>query len=209
MMVETIVIASKNKGKIDEIKEMLSDLPLEILSLNQYANAPDVEEKGGTFLENALLKGKAISDFTGMPVVADDSGLEVDHLGGGPGIFSARYAGPGASDEENNKKLLGALKNVPVPQRGATFRCALILYFPHGEYQAFEGRWRGRIGEELRGGHGFGYDPLFYLPDEGMTVAEITAEAKNKLSHRSQAVHELKKYLQSKYFPEKLTRNGA
>lgn len=197
-MLTTIVIASKNKGKIEEIKDMLSDLPLEILSLNHYPSAPDVEENGRTFLENALLKGQAISDFTGMPVLADDSGLEVDYLGGGPGILSARYAGADATDEENNQKLLMALKDVPDPQRGATFRCALVLYLPHGEYQAFEGRWRGRIGDEFRGGYGFGYDPLFYLPEEGKTVAEITAVEKNKLSHRSQAVQELKKYLQSK-----------
>jgi XTP/dITP diphosphohydrolase len=204
MMPKMIVIASKNNGKVDEIKAMLSDLPVEIISLNEYANAPDVEEKGGTFLENALLKGKTISKFTGLPVVADDSGLEVDHLAGGPGIYSARYAGPNATDEENNRKLLAALEGVPVPRRGATFRCVLVLYSPHGEHKVFEGRWRGCIGEELHGGHGFGYDPLFYLPEIGKTVAEITAAEKNKLSHRSQAVQELKKYLQNNYFPEKL-----
>jgi XTP/dITP diphosphohydrolase len=209
MMLTTIVIASKNNGKIDEIKDMLSDLPINILSLNHYPNAPDVEENGGTFLENALLKARAISGFTGMPVLADDSGLEVDHLAGGPGIFSARYAGADATDEENNQKLLMALQDVPIQQRGATFRCVLVLYFPLGEYKAFEGRWRGRIGDEFRGGYGFGYDPLFYLPETGKTVAEITKTEKNKLSHRSQAVHELKKYLQGNLFPEKVTDNGA
>jgi XTP/dITP diphosphohydrolase len=142
-------------------------------------------------------------------VLADDSGLEVDHLGGGPGIFSARYAGPNATDEDNNRKLLAALEGVPAPQRGATFRCVLVLYLPPGEHKVFEGRWRGCIGEELHGGHGFGYDPLFYLPEIGKTVAEITAAEKNKLSHRSQAVQELKKYLQNHYFPEKLAGNGA
>jgi XTP/dITP diphosphohydrolase len=209
MMLKTIVIASKNNGKIGEIKEMLSDLPIEMLSLNHHPNAPDVEENGCTFLENALIKARAIADFTGMPVLADDSGLEVDHLGGGPGIFSARYAGADATDGENNQKLLLALKNVPTPQRGASFRCVLVLYFPNGDYQTFEGRWRGMIGYELCGGHGFGYDPLFYLPELGKTVAEITAAEKNKRSHRSQAVHELKKYLQSNFFPEKQTEIGA
>jgi len=209
MMLNTIVIASKNKGKIEEIKDMLSDLPIEILSMNHYPKAPDVEENGRTFLENALLKAHAISDFTGMPVLADDSGLEVDHLAGGPGIFSSRYAGAGATDGENNDKLLMALKNVPAEQRGASFRCVLVLYWPQGAYKAFEGHWRGRIGGEYRGDHGFGYDPLFYLPEIGKTVAEITPAEKNKWSHRSQAVHELKKYLQSHYFPEKLTENGA
>jgi len=209
MMLDTIVIASKNKGKIAEIKDMLSDLPIEILSLDQYPDAPDVEESGRTFLENALLKARAISDFTGLPVLADDSGLEVDHLAGGPGIFSSRYAGTGASDSENNEKLLTALKNIPVEQRGASFHCVLVLYWPHGEYQAFDGQWRGRIGDEYRGSHGFGYDPLFYLPDTGKTVAELTAAEKNTRSHRSQAVQELKKYLQNHYFPEKLTENGA
>lgn len=209
MVLKTVVIASKNKGKVGEIKEMLSDLPIEILSLNHYPNAPDVEEDGGTFLENALLKGKAIADFTGLPVLADDSGLEVDHLAGGPGIYSARYAGTDATDEENNQKLVKALHNVPILQRGATFCCVLVLYFPHGGYKAFEGRWRGRIGDEYRGSHGFGYDPLFYLPEIGKTVAELTAAEKNELSHRSQAVHELKKFLQSNYIPEKLTSHGA
>ncbi|MFA6413168.1 MAG: non-canonical purine NTP pyrophosphatase, partial [Syntrophales bacterium] len=142
-------------------------------------------------------------------VLADDSGLEVDHLGGGPGIFSARYAGADATDGKNNQKLLLALKNVPGPQRGASFRCILVLYFPAGDYRTFEGLWRGRIGDGLCGGHGFGYDPLFYLPEIGKTVAEITAAEKNKRSHRSLAVHELKKYLQSNYFPEKKTRTGA
>lgn len=209
MLLKTVVIASKNKGKVGEIKEMLSDLPVEILSLNHYPNAPDVEENGGTFLDNALLKGRAIADFTGLPVLADDSGLEVDHLAGGPGIYSARYAGTDATDEENNQKLLKALQNVPILQRGATFCCVLVLYFPHGGYKAFEGRWRGRIGDEYRGNHGFGYDPLFYLPEIGKTVAELTAAEKNKLSHRSQAVNELKKFLQSNYIPEKLTSHGA
>jgi len=208
-MLRTIVIASKNDGKIEEIKDMLSDLPLEVLSLNHYPNAPDVEESGRTFLENALIKAQAIADFTGMPVLADDSGLEVDHLSGGPGIFSARFAGGDATDGENNQKLLMALENVSNPQRGASFCCVLVLYFPNGEYQVFEGRWRGRIGVEYRGGHGFGYDPLFYLPEIGKTVAEMTAAEKNKRSHRSQAVHKLKKYLQSNYFPEKITENGA
>jgi XTP/dITP diphosphohydrolase len=188
---------------------MLSDLPLEILSLNQYPHAPDVEENGSTFLENALIKAEAIAGYTGMPVLADDSGLEVDHLGGGPGIFSARYAGAGATDEENNRKLLGALEDVPLPQRGAAFRCVLVLYLPQGGQHVFEGQWRGRIGEDFRGSHGFGYDPLFYLPELGKTVAEMTAEEKNKLSHRSQAVHKLRKYLQSVLFPENVNQDGA
>ncbi len=209
MMLRTIVIASKNNGKIGEIKDMLSDLPIEILSLNHYPNAPDVEENGRTFLENALIKARAIVDFTGVPVLADDSGLEVDHLRGGPGIFSARYAGANATDGENNQKLLLALKNVPAPQRGASFRCVLALCFPNGDYRTFEGHWRGMIGDELCGGHGFGYDPLFYLPEIGKTVAEITATEKNKRSHRSQAVHELKKYLQRNLYPEKKTEIGA
>ncbi len=209
MMLKTVVIASKNKGKIEEIKNMLSDFPLDLQPLDNYPNAPDIKENGRTFLENALIKARAISDFTGMPVLADDSGLEVDHLAGGPGIFSSRYAGADATDGDNNYKLLMALKNVPAEQRGASFRCVLVLYWPHREYQAFEGNWRGLIGAQYRGGHGFGYDPLFYLPEIGKTVAEITPEEKNKLSHRSQAVHELKKYLQTIYFPEKHAKNGA
>lgn len=208
-MMDTLVIASKNIGKIEEIRDMLSDLPLKIHSLNNFPNAPDIEESGRTFLENALIKARTITEFTGMPVLADDSGLEVDYLAGGPGIFSSRYAGADATDGENNKKLLMALQNVPAEQRGASFRCVLVLYRPHGEYQAFEGSWRGRIGDEYRGGHGFGYDPLFYLPEIGKTVAEITPAEKNKLSHRSQAVNELKKYLQSNYFHEKLIEDGA
>ncbi len=199
MAVDKLVIASKNRGKITEIKEMLAVLPLEILSLQDYPEAPAIEEDGESFFANALKKARVISGYTGLPVLADDSGLEVDALAGAPGIHSARYAGGEATDEENNRKLLKVLNNVPAEMRGAAFRCVLVLYRPEGTYEKFTGRWPGVITETLRGDNGFGYDPLFYVPAAGKTVAEMSREEKNLRSHRAQAVQALKKHLLAKY----------
>ncbi|HOF05351.1 MAG TPA: XTP/dITP diphosphatase [Syntrophales bacterium] len=193
---DRLVIASKNRGKVEEIRTMLAEVPLRILSLADYPDAPSVVEDGDSFLANALKKARILTEYTGMPSLADDSGLEVDFLQGAPGIYSSRYAGEEATDEENNRKLLAELNGVPAGRRGAAFRCVLVLYRPDGSYEQFTGRWPGVIGEDMRGHHGFGYDPLFYLPDLGKTAAEMTAEEKNLASHRSQAVQALKKYLQ-------------
>lgn len=160
-------------------------------------------EDGNSFLENALKKAREISQFTGEIALADDSGLEVDALGGRPGIYSSRFAGEDADDERNIEKVLELLKNTPEEKRTASFRCALVLYDPAGGYEAFEGKWDGRISETRRGAGGFGYDPIFYLPDTGKTVAELPAEEKNRRSHRAQALQALKKHLRKNLIHDK------
>jgi XTP/dITP diphosphohydrolase len=191
------VLASRNQGKTGEIQAMLADLGISLFSLKDYPEIPEIVEDGKSFLENALKKGRTVAEATGEIVLADDSGLEVDALRGAPGIYSARYAGNDADDLQNNRKLLHDLKGVPAANRGAAFRCVLVLYLPDGHYEAFEGRWEGRIAEAPVGKGGFGYDPLFFLPGEGMTVAQLSPEVKNRVSHRAQAFAKLKERLQS------------
>jgi len=191
------VLASRNQGKIREIQAMLANLGISLSSLNDYPEISEIVEDGKSFLENALKKGRAVAEATGKIVLADDSGLEVDALGGAPGIHSARFAGNDADDLQNNRKLLHDLKGVPAANRGAAFRCVLVLYPPDGRYEAFEGCWEGRIVEEPVGKGGFGYDPLFFLPGEGMTVAQLTPEIKNRISHRAKAFAKLKERFQN------------
>ena len=143
---------------------MLAGTGIELLSLLDYPSIPEIEEDGSTFLENALKKAKTVADSTGEAALADDSGIEIDFLGGRPGIYSARYSGPGATDEKNNRKVLSELKGVPLEKRTAAFRCVLVLYRPDGKYKVFEGSWKGLIGFEPRGTLGFGYDPIFIDP---------------------------------------------
>jgi XTP/dITP diphosphohydrolase len=193
-----IVFASSNEGKVKEIKEMLEGMGIELVSLKDYADMPEIVEDGKSFLENALKKAKIVSEITGETVLADDSGLEVDILGGEPGIYSSRYAGENATDEENTAKLLSRLKDIPQEKRGASFRCVLVLYRKDGSYRYFEGKWRGQIIDESRGNNGFGYDPIFLVPELKMTAAELTEEIKNKISHRGQAFAQLKKSLREK-----------
>ena len=168
-----------------------------LLSLNDYKDIPDIIEDGKTFFENALKKARIISEFTGEVVLADDSGLEVDCLGGEPGIYSSRYAGENVTDESNMQKLLENLRGVPSEKRGASFRCVLALYRPDGAFESFEGEWHGRIHDKPMGEGGFGYDPVFFLPEKGMTVAQLLPEVKNTISHRAQAFHKLKKKLET------------
>ncbi|OGP68749.1 MAG: non-canonical purine NTP pyrophosphatase, RdgB/HAM1 family [Deltaproteobacteria bacterium RBG_16_44_11] len=193
-----IVFASRNGGKIKEISDMLEGTDIELASLNNYDNVPEIAEDGKNFLENALKKARVVSGYTGETVLADDSGLQVDVLGGEPGIYSARYSGENATDAENNKKLLAKLKGVPQESRGASFCCVLVLYRTDGSYDCFEGKWRGQIIDEPRGSNGFGYDPIFMVPDLKMTAAELPAEIKNKISHRGQAFAQLKESLRTK-----------
>jgi XTP/dITP diphosphohydrolase len=175
-----IVFASGNEGKVKEIKEMLEGL--------------DIED-GKSFLENALKKAKIISDFTNETVLADDSGLQVNVLGGEPGIYSARYAGEKATDEDNIKFLLSKLKNIPQEKRTASFCCALVLYKADGSYDCYESKWPGLVIDERRGDNGFGYDPVFLVTELNKTAAELPPEIKNKVSHRGQAFTLLKKAL--------------
>jgi len=187
-----IVLATKNQGKIREIRALLGDLGVDVLSLNDFANVPDVVEDGTTFFANALKKAKAVSEHTGEIVLADDSGLEVEYLKGEPGVYSSRYSGADATDDTNIKKLLLAMEGVPREGRGAAFRCVLALYFPDGRYESFEGRLAGIIHDRPAGGGGFGYDPVLFLPDWGSTVAQLPMEVKNRISHRAQAVSKFK-----------------
>ncbi|KAF0157742.1 MAG: dITP/XTP pyrophosphatase [Syntrophaceae bacterium] len=190
-----IIFATKNEGKVKEITEMLTSMNIEVISLNYFESVPEIVEDGKTYLENALKKARIISEFTGEIVLADDSGLQVDILGGEPGVYSARYAGEGATDEENNAKLLSKLKDVPEELRTASFFCALVLYRQDGNYNSFEAEWQGRIIDERRGTNGFGYDPIFLSPQLNKTAAELPPEIKNTISHRGQAFAKLKSHL--------------
>lgn len=193
-----VVFASKNRGKIRELKALLEGLGVALLSLHDYPDAPDISEDGHTFFENALKKARAVSEYTGLIVIADDSGLEVDSLGGAPGIHSARYSGAGATDETNIRKLLEEMKGLSGGERGAAFRCVLILYRPDGTFEAFEGELKGTIARGPSGSEGFGYDPVFIVPEYGRTVAELDPETKNRISHRGKAFAKLKESLRER-----------
>jgi XTP/dITP diphosphohydrolase len=187
-----IVFASKNRGKIKEFKKLLEGTGITLLSLDDYPDMPDVEEDGKTFFENAFKKASAISKYTGEVAVADDSGLEVDFLDGRPGIYSSRFSGQNATDEENIIELLRELKNVPAKERKAAFKCVLVIYRPDGKFESFEGTLKGEIGLEPRGSEGFGYDPVFIVPEYDRTVAELDPDVKNRISHRAEAFKKLK-----------------
>jgi len=169
---------------------------VELFSLLDFPDVPEVREVGRSYLENALQKARTVAEFTGEMALADDSGLEVDFLLGAPGIHSARFAGPDATDQQNVQKILETLEGVPPEKRGASFQCVLVLCRPDGVHEAFTGRWQGRIHKFPLGEGGFGYDPVFFLPDKGVTVAQLPAEAKNKLSHRAQALVKLRQWMQ-------------
>ena len=187
-----IVLASGNPGKAREIAQLLADHQVEVLTQSAF-NVPEIEETGLTFVENAILKARNAAAHSGLPAIADDSGLEVDALNGAPGIYSARYAGPGCTDADNNAKLLQALQDIPEAERSARFQCVLV-YLNHAEDPTpliVQGTWEGRILEAPRGVGGFGYDPLFFVPDLGKSSAELPPETKNHLSHRGQALRAL------------------
>ncbi len=191
-----IIFASRNRGKIKEMQALLVESGVTLRSLDDYPNLPDIREDGSSFLDNALKKARTIAEATGETVLADDSGLEVALLGGAPGIYSARYAGDNADDEKNILKLLGNLEGVSFGERDAVFRCILVLYQSDGRYHVFDGRWDGRIAEAPAGKGGFGYDPVFYVPEQGVTAAELPTEIKNRISHRAKAAEKLKVWLQ-------------
>ena len=182
-----IILATQNQGKLRELQDLLADETIEVLSLNDIEDWEDVEENGETFAENAALKAREAVKKTGLIALADDSGLEVDALNGAPGVYSARFAGEPKNDERNNDKLLQLLEIVPEDKRQARFRCALVVATPGGEEYLTEGTVEGQILTERRGSAGFGYDPLFFVPEYARTMAELTLAEKNKLSHRAQA----------------------
>jgi XTP/dITP diphosphohydrolase len=191
-MRERIVLASNNAGKVREFNQLLTDTDIEVIPQSEFS-VTEIEETGLTFVENALLKARNAAAHTGLPAVADDSGLEVDALQGAPGIYSARYAGAGASDQDNVQKLLDALKNVPEKKRSARFQC-LMVYMRHAgdpTPRIFQGSLEGQILYETRGDNGFGYDPVFYVPGQRCSSAQLSPEVKNSLSHRGQALKQL------------------
>ncbi|MDO8683209.1 MAG: XTP/dITP diphosphatase [Armatimonadota bacterium] len=185
---KTLVIATTNPGKVKEISRLLAGLSLNILSLADFPAIPQVEETGSTFTENAIIKARHAAKYTGEMSLADDSGLEVDALDGKPGIQSSRFAGPGATDAQRNKLLLSLLKDTPDEKRTARFHCVVAIASPSGETQIFDGVCEGLITREPRGAHGFGYDPVFFVPEYGKTMAELPPEVKNEISHRAKAV---------------------
>ena len=190
-----LVVATANPGKLREFRALLADLPFEIRSLAELG-LPSPEETGATFLANAMLKARHAAAAGRCAAVADDSGIEVDALGGAPGIYSARYAGPGAGDAENNAKLINALRGVPPELRGARYRCALVFVAAaDAPPRVAEAAWEGFILDTPRSGGGFGYDPYFWLPDLNKTAAELAPEEKNRLSHRGRAMRALREIL--------------
>lgn len=190
------VLATGNPGKARELKALLADLDVEIVPQSAW-QVPEIEETGLSFVENAILKARNAALHTGLPAIADDSGLEVDALRGAPGIYSARYAGPGATDRDNLERLLSELRDVPDKHRTARFRClvALLRHPTDPTPLICQGTWEGLIAHIPRGEHGFGYDPVFYVPELGKTAAELSPDVKNRLSHRRQALAQLRRAL--------------
>ncbi|SEQ92427.1 XTP/dITP diphosphohydrolase [Amphritea atlantica] len=195
-MTRQIVLASGNRGKLKEFNQVLGELGVEVIPQSQFS-VPDAEETGLSFVENAIIKARHASQLTGLPALADDSGLEVDLLNGAPGIYSARFAGAGATDAENNQKLLKLLEGTSPEQRTARFRCVLV-FMRHAEDPTpliCQGSWEGQILPLPQGDNGFGYDPLFLVPGLDIASAQLPPEQKNKISHRGQAVQQLIKMI--------------
>jgi len=195
--VKELLVATGNRGKLIEIRHLLAGYVDQVRCLADFPGLPEVVEDGFTFEENARKKALSAVRATGIPVMADDSGLVVNVLGGRPGVLSARYAGVGASDVENNHQLLQDLAGYSGQNRAAFFSCAVALCFPDGTCRAFSGTLHGMLLDSPRGTDGFGYDPLFLVPEYGKTLAELDVTLKNKISHRGQAMEALKKFLGS------------
>jgi XTP/dITP diphosphohydrolase len=191
-----LLLATTNTHKVDEYRAILSDLPFTLLSLNDIQLDMDVEETGTTFRENAELKARAYAQASGLLSLADDSGLEIDALDGAPGVYSARFAGVDATYEERFDILLTQLQDIPVELRTARFRCVISLAEPSGYLRSVDGIIEGIIADAPRGENGFGYDPIFLVPTLGKTTAEITAEQKNKISHRGRAAQQARELLE-------------
>lgn len=188
---KTLVLATRNPGKVRELNALLSGLGFAVKGLDAFPRIGEIEETGTTFEENALIKARTVAAATGLAALADDSGLEVDALDGAPGVYSARYSDPDATDEKNNQKLLDALRTVPEERRGCRFVSVVAACAPGGAVLVAQGRWEGRVLPAPRGGGGFGYDPLFLDPELGMSAAELDPETKNARSHRGRALRAL------------------
>jgi len=192
-----LIVATRNGGKVREIREALKGLGLRIHSLSDFPNVPEIEEDGKSFAENALKKARFYSKHFGKLVLADDSGLQVDGLNGLPGIYSARYAKEGATSQENNQKLLREMQGLPVSKRRARFKCIIAVVSHDGREAVAEGSCTGRIGFKEKGKKGFGYDPLFLLPKCGKTMAELSLKEKNAVSHRGKALRKIRRIIWS------------
>jgi len=197
---DTIVLASGNRKKVAELQHLLAPLQIEIIPQSAL-NIPDVDETGLTFVENAIIKARHAAQLSGLPALADDSGLEVDALNGAPGIYSARFAGIPSNDANNNNLLLEKLRPLEKEKRSARFQCVLV-FMRHANDPVpmiFQGSWEGSILESPQGENGFGYDPLFFVPDQGCSAAQLGAEAKFRLSHRGQAMQKLLREFKQRY----------
>ena len=191
-----LLIATNNAGKLREYRLLLKGVPFALVSPAEAGVALDIEETGATFEENARLKAQAFARASGLLTLADDSGLEVDELGGEPGAMSHRYAGENATDADRVRYLLGKLQGVPPEKRAARFRCVIAIARPDGRVETCSGECAGVIALEPRGEHGFGYDPVFFLPELGKTMAELPADVKNRISHRARAAEKARAVLQ-------------
>lgn len=194
----TLVVATGNAGKLKEIRRLLEGRGIEVLGLERFPDAPEVVEDGDTFAANAIKKAETIAHFTGLPCLADDSGLVVAALQGRPGVHSARFSGDAATDQSNNRKLLEEMAAVAVGQRQAAFCCVMALSLPGAAPRLFEGRVEGEILTQAQGESGFGYDPLFWLPDCRCTMAELPLDVKNSISHRGQALRQVVDFISSR-----------
>ena len=192
---QKLIFATGNQGKMKEIREILADMDVEILSMKEAGVDLDIQEDGVTFQENAIIKAKAVQEATGELTLADDSGLEIDYLNGEPGVYSARYMGEDTSYRIKNANLVERLNGVPDEKRTARFVCAISAALPGGTILRSRGTIEGRIGYEERGENGFGYDPIFYLPEYGCSTAELDPATKNRLSHRGKALEAIKEQL--------------
>lgn len=194
-MKEKVVFATTNQGKVKEVKMILKDLNVDVLSLKDLNIEADIVEDGSTFEENALIKAKAIAELTSHIVLADDSGLEVDYLNKAPGIMSARYMGEDTSYDIKNQSIINQLSEAKGDERSARFVCVIACVMPNGETFTTRGTIEGEIGYKIEGAEGFGYDPIFYVPEFQCTTAQLTPEQKNKISHRGKALDEMKEIL--------------
>ncbi len=199
-MAKRIIVASGNEGKIREIREILGSLGLAVVSMKDAGFTSQAEETGTTFEENALMKARGLAEKTDDLVLADDSGLEIDYLGKEPGIYSARYMGRDTSYDVKNQNLIDRLEGVPEEKRTARFVCAVAVILPDKRELVTRGVMEGRIGHEIIGENGFGYDPIFYLPEYGMTSAQIPPEEKNRISHRGKALKQMFELLKKEKF---------
>ncbi|MBU8570404.1 MULTISPECIES: XTP/dITP diphosphatase [Bacillus] len=197
IIMKEAIIATHNPGKVKEFKEILEPRGYDVKSLAEIGFTEEIEETGHTFEENAILKAEAVAKAVNKMVIADDSGLSIDNLGGRPGVYSARYAGEQKDDQANIEKVLSELKGIEKEQRTARFRCALAVSIPGEETKTVEGHVEGYIAEEPRGEYGFGYDPIFIVKDKDKTMAELTSDEKNKISHRADALKKLSKLLET------------